>query len=65
MEGLQRAVGGVPDREGREEWFQRVKEYEKQNGLQLDEMVATVVEMRRREAQQKLLQQQQVRYASS
>jgi len=59
VEGLHHAVGIVPDREGREAWFQRVKEYEKQNGLQLDEMVATVVDMRRREAQQKLHQQLQ------
>lgn len=36
-------------REGREHWFGRIKSYEKENDVQIDEMVKTVMEMRRRE----------------
>lgn len=48
---------GHSNREGREDWFKRLKEYERENGMKLDEMVATIVDMRRRDNQQKQLQE--------
>jgi len=48
---------GVSNREGREDWFKRLKEYERENGMKLEEMVVTIVDMRRRDRQQKQLQE--------
>lgn len=48
---------GHSNREGREDWFKRLKEYERENGMKLDDMVSTIVDMRRRDNQQKQLQE--------
>jgi len=38
--------------EGREEWFIRLRQYEHENEVRIEEMVATIQEMRRRESVQ-------------
>lgn len=48
---------GVSNHEGREDWFKRLKEYERENGMKLEEMVVTIVDMRRRDRHQKQLQE--------
>lgn len=50
--------------EGREEWFHRVKAFEKENEVRIEEMVETVIEMRRRDAIHKKMEAKNIAMAA-
>eukprot|EP01039_Chlorochromonas_danica_P009348 gene9348-10320_t len=46
--------------EEKEAWFRRLREFEFENGLQIDEMILTVQEMRKRDQQNRLFAKQSI-----